>query len=805
MNTRSHSGKLSGAHFGAVLALAALATASAPSDPGSIEGRVLGSDGRVIAGALVAAVPENPGVSEEQTRSAALVRTSRDGRFRFANLPPGPYAVTATMRGRSAAFEGGLHVKPGGTVRGVSLRSPAGGMVLGGTIRTTSGNPIPGAELRAVRYSDFTGDVFYTLADSSGEFTVMLPQATYMLLAVAPGREAAVRVAESKETRTLVLALPPLYPAGPAPNEVVDWFRGTGIPLRGVEAGHGFSDMQALRSIVGKARVVSLGEATHGTREFFQLKHRMLEFLVSEMGFNVFGIEASMPEGFDVNEYVLNGRGDPAKALDGLYFWTWNTKEVLEMIHWMRRYNSDPTHRRKVTFYGFDMQFAPRALKTLLAYFRRVDPQEADRAAAALAPLSDAYRAMKFARLSSTRQEEAAAALAKLLETMDSRKVEFTSSTGEREWALARQDGRVAEQFVEMSRKGVGGGMVRDQSMAENIGWILEREGPASKMVVWAHNGHVSTSQDQGNGMGASLRRKLGDAMVVFGFSFNQGSFQAIDGSPRARGLTDFSVGPAPEGSLDETLARTRYPIAAFDLRGAPVGPVGDWLAAPHKTRSIGALYSDSLSDAYFQKALVTQNYDAILFVEHTSAARRNHRGMNPLSAPAKPDSIGNLDFEDGAVGEVPPGWSAPAGITGTLYRAETSRDHPRGGSRCGMIRALPGNRYGEWSGNLSKRLYAAPYAGKKVRLRASVRVEGHGDNCRAYVWLRGSKPGFGPAAETFYKGTEDQPITSAEWREIEIVGEIPKETSFVDFGVSLAGDGVAWIDSVSLEPMDRR
>ena len=119
------------------------------------------------------------------------------------------------------------------------------------------------------------------------------------------------------------------------------------------------------------------------------------------------------------------------------------------------------------------------------------------------------------------------------------------------------------------------------------------------------------------------------------------------------------------------------------------------------------------------------------------------------------------------------------------------------------MISALPGNHYGEWSGNLSKRLYAAPYAGKKVCLRASVRIETRDDKCRAYLWLRGSKPGFGPAAETFYKGTEDHPITSGEWREIEIVGDVSKETSFVDFGLALVGDGVAWIDSVTLEPMD--
>ena len=130
------------------------------------------------------------------------------------------------------------------------------------------------------------------------------------------------------------------------------WLAANAIPLTTVEAGHGFADMQPLQAIVGNARIVSLGEATHGTREFFQLKHRMLEFFVSEMGFTIFGIEATMTESFDINEYVLTGKGDPAKGLAGIYFWTWDTEEVLDMIQWMRRYNAHPGTPRRSSSTG---------------------------------------------------------------------------------------------------------------------------------------------------------------------------------------------------------------------------------------------------------------------------------------------------------------------------------------------------------------------------------------------------------------------------------------------------------------------
>lgn len=144
--------------------------------------------------------------------------------------------------------------------------------------------------------------------------------------------------------------------ASPLSLSTKEDLRSASVPLVTPEAGHGFTDMQPLKQVVGKARVVALGEATHGTRECFQLKHRLLEYLVAEMGFEIFAIEASWPDCARVNDFVMNGRGDPRLALGGRGFWTWDTEEVLQMILWMRQWNEDATHVRKVTFTGFDMQ-----------------------------------------------------------------------------------------------------------------------------------------------------------------------------------------------------------------------------------------------------------------------------------------------------------------------------------------------------------------------------------------------------------------------------------------------------------------
>jgi Erythromycin esterase len=152
----------------------------------------------------------------------------------------------------------------------------------------------------------------------------------------------------------------------------VDWIRANAIRLATPEAGRGFADLQPLKKVVGNARLVSLGEATHGSREFFLLKHRLLEFLVSEMGFNIFSIEANMPEAYRLNEYVLNGTGDPAQLLRGMYFWTWDTEEVLGMIQWMRAFNQ--SGKGRVQFTGFDMQTPNVAAENLGTFVTRFEP-----------------------------------------------------------------------------------------------------------------------------------------------------------------------------------------------------------------------------------------------------------------------------------------------------------------------------------------------------------------------------------------------------------------------------------------------
>src|SRR5262249_47537150 len=104
------------------------------------------------------------------------------------------------------------------------------------------------------------------------------------------------------------------------------WLKANVLPLASAEPGSAFNDLEPLREIIGNARIVSMGEATHGTREFFQLKHRLIEYCISELGFTVIGFEANYGTTLAVNDYVLHGKGSAVDVVSGMGFWTWDTE-----------------------------------------------------------------------------------------------------------------------------------------------------------------------------------------------------------------------------------------------------------------------------------------------------------------------------------------------------------------------------------------------------------------------------------------------------------------------------------------------
>ena len=585
--------------------------------------------------------------------------------------------------------------------------------------------------------------------------------------------------------------------------DAVAWVRANAIPLATVEAGNGFDDLEPLRRLIGDARIVSLGEATHGTREFFQLKHRLLEFCVSELGFTIFGIEASYPECLRVNDYVLYGKGNAAEALAGTRFWTWDTEEVLALIAWMRSWNR--THPRQVKFYGFDMQFPAEAALAVRDYLGRVAPELAAAGAAELWPLSDDLCAQRFAWLPEATRAAALTAIGRLGEAFARERAAWVAATGELEWRLARLNldvlGQSARLQLAMTDPQSPPMSPRDVPMADNVAALLEAEGPAAKAVLWAHNGHVERERrllthdnKPDANMGSRLDELFGRKHVVVGFAFNQGTFQARgdDGA-----LVRHSVGPAPEGSLDRVLAAAETPLLLLPTATAPAsGPVADWLGTRPVSRSIGSGYSAEHADAYLAATDPRRSYDVLAFVETTTAARPTETGRRPpVPRPGAAPAPANLELT--GTGDVPEGWTW---WTGLRYRLAPSTEPSPAGGRCVLIARVSAPwRWGQ--GMLEQTFAAEPWRGKRLRFSATVRAEteARGSGAHVYVEVRpqaegGSVP-WRPAAFAMVAPA----VQSPHWSRYEVALEIPGDAHSITIGLALTGNGAAWFGDLKL------
>jgi erythromycin esterase len=581
-----------------------MAAPVAGAEEAQVSGKVIGPGGEPAAGAVVAVV------AARRMDPVAVRVAGADGAF-AVTVPAGTYALTATHPQWVAASSPPAAVD-GKAVRDLRLLAPAEGFLLAGDVRDSTGAVLAGAEVHCL--SHLSPILFVGRADGAGHYALRLPSAPYACRAVLGDlRSQFVEVAAGTARQDLLIRR-----LVPAPQAVVDWIRGQAIPLLTPRAGHGFSDLAPLRDVVGSARIVALGEATHGTREFFQMKHRLLEYLVAELGFTVFAIEASWPESEAVDEYVRTGQGDPAKALAGLYIWPWQTEEVLDLIRWMRQWNAVPG-RRQVRFYGFDIQAGAVSAERLAARLRQIDLALAAEVGPALARLA-AVEAVATA----TDEEYLAAvsAVAAALPRIAERLPEPTSAT-DRQAILDRHYVQVLQQNTRYRGDRANSGDVRERGMADNVRWIADVAEPGARVVLWAHNAHVSAFGGPYAAMGHYLETALGKDYLPVGFLFHHGSFQAMTRTPGGRELKEIAVGPPPAGSLENTFERAGWPLCLLDLRRLPAsGAVAEWFRSPQQMRSIGSSFSSEPN--MMTELVLPDHFEAVIYVEATTRARPN-------------------------------------------------------------------------------------------------------------------------------------------------------------------------------------
>jgi erythromycin esterase-like protein len=420
----------------------------------------------------------------------------------------------------------------------------------------------------------------------------------------------------------------PVQPQGPP--QVV-WLYHAAKPFDTVDPAAADDDLRMIDTLVGDARLVGLGEATHGTSEFFRMKHRLLRYLVEHHGFTAFGIEADMASCLALDHYVLTGQGDPRTLVSGMLFWTWSNEEVLDMVQWIRAYNADPAHEKKVRYFGFDMQSGVTEMNRVLAYLHPIDPEGEALLASWYLPLrpflSPTYKS--YTSAAQTVRDQCHEGVAKAYQWMLDHRSQYVAATSNDAYELNVRLARVVVQNEEMLAGDLtawGYANVRDKSMAENALWFLGRMGASDKVVLWAHNGHINKGglHPAWRTMGEWLRDSLDDAYLTMGFAFNEGSAYAIrccDAAGKYQGLQVNVIPPADPDSYEAVFVQAGFDRAILDMRTLDTSlPGAAWFEGTHLFREIGAVWINR-PDFGLEYTVLPERFDALIFIRDTTAS----------------------------------------------------------------------------------------------------------------------------------------------------------------------------------------
>jgi erythromycin esterase len=404
--------------------------------------------------------------------------------------------------------------------------------------------------------------------------------------------------------------------------DALSWIKKAAIKLSAINQGVERTDLVALGELIGEATVVALGEAVHGALEPLEFRNQLFQYLVQEKGFTAIAIESGIVEGREVHDFALGGSGDLRSLMPRGFSWTFDRYvSNCRLVQWIRDYNAEARHSPKIRFYGFDVPGSPNnasavsgpevALLATLAYLTKVDRHAAETFHARL----DAFLGMlrfDFQRSSNrngydsltvAERDTLTSAISDLIALLERQEAPYAirSSVTDYEWAYraaigARQTDGWLRQIPADWRRAAGpvkfpsketefvaeATEVRDRGQADNLDWIIRREGADGKVLVYASRFHLSSapvvtawsgSREQ-QVAGTYLRRRLAKKLISIGNLVGEGEVNL-------EGVKHF-LAPPRAGSLDELACESGIAHFLLDLRTAPKAVVAAWFAQRH-------------------------------------------------------------------------------------------------------------------------------------------------------------------------------------------------------------------------------
>jgi len=393
---------------------------------------------------------------------------------------------------------------------------------------------------------------------------------------------------------------------------------------------------------IGDARVVLLGEATHGTSEFYRMRTRITQQLILRKGFRAVAVEADWPDAAAVDRYV---RGLPPRARSWMPFarfptWMWRNREVQALIEWLRAYNADAP--RCVRFAGLDLYSLYASAHEVVRYLDRVDPPAASVAReryGRLTPWEDdpaAYgKAALVGRIQPYEQDVVA-----MLRDLLAKRIEYTAHDGD-DFFDAAMNARVvagAEQYYRVMYYGsIESWNLRDQHMFDTLTALRAQQGDEGKVIVWEHNSHVGDARATDfaargeHNLGQLCRQALGGGAYLVGFGTDHGIVAAAHAWDEP--MDRIRIRPARRDSYERLCHDAGVPAFLLHLRDPRRDELVQELTEPRLERAIGVVYrpESELQSHYFQ-AVLPRQFDEYIWFDETEAI-----DPLPMSEPVAP------------------------------------------------------------------------------------------------------------------------------------------------------------------------
>lgn len=372
-------------------------------------------------------------------------------------------------------------------------------------------------------------------------------------------------------------------------------------------------------SIPEEARIIGLGEATHGNVELQNMKKDVFQVLVEEGTCRVFALEADFGGAYRVNEYIHGGEGTAEEAVAELGFGLYRTDEMADLVEWMRNYNETATQDDQICFYGFDMQRYDNNKEILLSYLSNVDEERGKELEENLQGLTDETVYTQTAEIN----KKAAAYMEDFLGEMEENHNDYVEKSDEYAYQMAYTCGECIMQNATIQSGSVSYNVARDQYMADKVERILDLE-QGERVFISGHNGHIQKKSPNASYvcMGEQISEKYGDAYFAIGTDFIEGTVNVINGSGN-----ETNVKIQAENELKAQVENLEGNVFYFDVKEASENEeLSQILHSPIRIVSIGNEFSSwqkLIKSSYTTEDVVADNYDGIIILKTVTPTDR--------------------------------------------------------------------------------------------------------------------------------------------------------------------------------------